>query len=1355
MTEGLVGDKRRQATDSIRGYVYQAYQSVLAWMRLGKDEVLFLEGAEDFDVHSADGVTATQVKDTAGSGTLTLRSADAVAAINNLWRHQQNNPDKVVGMRFLTTASPGREKGGEFGRIATGIEYWSAAKRDDTIALEPLKSFLLSLELQPSLADFLRSSDDLSIRKNLICRIDWDTGAKPIDGLDAAIKDELVCFGARKGIDSYQSEKVLDTLLRRVADLLSSNGERRLGYADFVREFEQATMELVSREEAVTLRAGIGQITHLAQMANSPILTDLNRSPNVLGAPLRLMEGAVARSALVDDLAGVLRDHGVLFLRGSTGLGKTSLAQLLVDKIAGEWVWAGFRGRDPRQIADHLRRAAFEIKVRGLPPRVVLDDLDLGPVAQFERELLSIVFSISNQYGAVVVTGPTACPADLLAKLWLPLDCNREVLYFDEGDVRDVLLNHGLAEPKKLDQWSRLTWILTAGHPQLVHARVRNLQSKGWPPVVATDFLKTEDLEHVRTTARRRLIDELPSEGARYIAYRLSLITGEFSRQTALGLAQLPPPVALPGEAFEGLVGPWIETVGNDCYRVSPLLSNAGGQTLSQPEQTAVHTAVAFGFLKRGTLTPVEFGMALKHAFLAKSEWALILLAKATLTLDHGTLRAISDAAFWFPVMALEPGQQISRNIATATFLRLAQFRIAVAGREIDSALLVIDRTLELLEQIDDQELAQANEVIAYTLFLNTIDIPIPPRRAITMLARLMELGESNEHLAESTQNFRQNDLHTTGDFSGFSPFQILFSFETTRISGIDALGELLDALDGLNVEKRQSLIELLEKDTGRFARLLINASWWKDASRDTLDIDKALTTFRKAIVLGRVWSSLCLVRASYIAMSVIYDEYNNTPDNALAVLDEAATDFGGTDVHILNQRAKVMFRRGGDDEAVDLFSQALAGDGLDPVERAFSGRNGGMAAACSGDWHSAAELFLMGASAAEAFPGFKSLAAGLKADAAFARWKQGCHADALRLYAEVLELLEHIPIDENSQTHHIHAAVRHCLGWIVMSTAGGSGEGLADPVPGICSNPEPIANLKDRSLIDMAAVWGLLGHIDTRLGTGLGLMHQAEQKSNGALSLNVRCWERSDRYQALWNGTDLPRAVPLVIGLIEGSVCLKELNAAQRDGWAPGDITPLPDDYWEDQNNRAYLLFTLLAVSVLATSSHPDNPLPVEAWRNDMSLHHVAGPEVDRFFALLGGTERQSDGSLLEEAALALSRIRDGMLQPNDLFICHFRLLNALLSGKSGEHAGDALAKIVAAQWLNVSENQRFALTSPVMYAPTLREKCEDTIVAGFIKVASVLKTAALATGARVADSGIEYLIRVERGEAPPLASA
>ena len=132
MTEGLVGDKRRQATDSIRGYVYQAYQSVLAWMRLGKDEVLFLEGAEDFDVHSADGVTATQVKDTAGSGTLTLRSGDAVAAINNFGATSRITRTKWSAYDFSRRHCPdGREgpnlvvslPGSNTGQLQSGMQH--------------------------------------------------------------------------------------------------------------------------------------------------------------------------------------------------------------------------------------------------------------------------------------------------------------------------------------------------------------------------------------------------------------------------------------------------------------------------------------------------------------------------------------------------------------------------------------------------------------------------------------------------------------------------------------------------------------------------------------------------------------------------------------------------------------------------------------------------------------------------------------------------------------------------------------------------------------------------------------------------------------------------------------------------------------------------------------------------------------------------------------------------------------------------------------------------------------------------------------------------------------------------------
>jgi hypothetical protein len=103
-------------------------------------------------------------------------------------------------------------------------------------------------------------------------------------------------------------------------------------------------MEMVSRVGAVSRRAATAQTAQLVQIANNPLLADLNIAPKVLGAPLCLMEGAASRTDLVNDLAGLPRRHRVLFLRGSTGLRKTSLAPLLVDKIGGGWVWAGFRG---------------------------------------------------------------------------------------------------------------------------------------------------------------------------------------------------------------------------------------------------------------------------------------------------------------------------------------------------------------------------------------------------------------------------------------------------------------------------------------------------------------------------------------------------------------------------------------------------------------------------------------------------------------------------------------------------------------------------------------------------------------------------------------------------------------------------------------------------------------------------------------------------------------------------------------------------------------------------------------------------------------------------------------------------
>ena len=163
-------DPKRDATDSIRGYVYQAYQSVLAWMQLKENEILVLEGAEDFDVRCDTSITTTQVKDV--SRNLTLRSQDVVDTINNFWTHCDCNPDYKIILRFLTTAEAGQEQGSPFGSSQKGLEYWNGSDIAGT-DIELLRTFLLTLALKPNLSSFVQEATVDELREKLFRRIKW------------------------------------------------------------------------------------------------------------------------------------------------------------------------------------------------------------------------------------------------------------------------------------------------------------------------------------------------------------------------------------------------------------------------------------------------------------------------------------------------------------------------------------------------------------------------------------------------------------------------------------------------------------------------------------------------------------------------------------------------------------------------------------------------------------------------------------------------------------------------------------------------------------------------------------------------------------------------------------------------------------------------------------------------------------------------------------------------------------------------------------------------------------------------------------------------------------------------------
>ncbi len=170
----LNANPQRQATDSLRGYRYQILQSVDAWLDLVDDDIIYLEGVEDFDIVSDGVATLVQVKDTQHN--ITLRSKDVIDAINHYWESLTKHPDLIVKFRFITRSKIGKEQGDPFGNNQSGLRIWSRCSGDDeTIA--KISEFLQNQEkISDDVKDFLKQEDHQKIYEQLIKPINLGNG---------------------------------------------------------------------------------------------------------------------------------------------------------------------------------------------------------------------------------------------------------------------------------------------------------------------------------------------------------------------------------------------------------------------------------------------------------------------------------------------------------------------------------------------------------------------------------------------------------------------------------------------------------------------------------------------------------------------------------------------------------------------------------------------------------------------------------------------------------------------------------------------------------------------------------------------------------------------------------------------------------------------------------------------------------------------------------------------------------------------------------------------------------------------------------------------------------------------------
>ena len=235
------------------------------------------------------------------------------------------------------------ERSKPFGEI-TGIDYWDACKRAGT-NLDSLRSFLGTIEALPEdLRGFIANSSDEVLRDQLLRPIEWDTENKARPFVEDSVKRRLISYGDRiYNLPPYESEKALSYLLKYIWDVVCQTEARRLDYTDFIQAFQDALTVRITVHELEQLRRSAQAALQLKQMV-TPLLAAAGevtsgQFPDAVLEPF--LSPSLARFAqrhdLVTTLGTKLSADGILVLKGSTGMGKSTLAYLIAGSDEGRW----------------------------------------------------------------------------------------------------------------------------------------------------------------------------------------------------------------------------------------------------------------------------------------------------------------------------------------------------------------------------------------------------------------------------------------------------------------------------------------------------------------------------------------------------------------------------------------------------------------------------------------------------------------------------------------------------------------------------------------------------------------------------------------------------------------------------------------------------------------------------------------------------------------------------------------------------------------------------------------------------------------------------------------------------------
>ncbi len=1054
----------------------------------------------------------------------------------------------------------------------------------------------------------------------------------------------------------------------------------------------------------------------------------------------------VDREAIVDQLASETGRCGALWLHGSSGLGKTVLSLFIARKTQRDWFIVELRGCSGSELEYRLRTALMAINTRGFGG-VILDDFPLEYASNGRIRLSILAGEIQRMDGALVVTASRPLSPNLEGCFGESGVHVRDVPYLTKEDVAVLVESAG----GDSDEWASVIHTFCGfGHPQLVDARIRGLDRRGWPK---TELLAgidpigapAKEVDEERAAIRVRLIAELP-EDARELLYRLTLVVGSFDRILAISIGQVSPVVPRPGEAFDFLLGPWVEARADDRFGVSPLVSDAGTKNLAKETQSSVHRQIVDQLITRKPFPADFLGQLLSHALLSRHEAGLTWLSMAVFSTKDEDRRKVSEQLFLLPLFDTYDNKPLfPENAHVSAMLRFTQFQVAVATNVTDRLERIVERLIAEARMIEHDDASKGFLLIAISTALMERSLPIRPSKWMSLLAEFQDLLSGDSEIAKFARNLEP----LKEGLENWTPGQFMFVCRATALKGIDELVELFKHLNSLEVPHRNDLLSAL-RDPYTGARLMIHSAWLADHYRVEIDGVRTAESFKHLAEIAQRWGHPTIAVECEVAQAVMLDEYGQDPDAALAALTDAEKRFPG-DVRIARQRAKVHYRKDDYNAALKDFTHvadALPAD--DTIERAFALREAGISASETDDLLKARRFFGEACEAASrAGDNMLPMAVGLKADCAVAEFQMENYEEALRLMAQALRDGDEINPEAGPKEKYCALILGHVILWMRSQVQGSEwlGQDMAI-VAGGCSQPEPPEEIMERTTPPKLLRWYLLAELEAELGINIGMIEELRKRTAGnevisyESSLSISLMARKiisvdiDGFCSY-----LPEFVSQIAFMINERESLHT-----EDSFNPkiGVVQLLEVEDWSRKPYLDLAQNAILAIQASAVcSGQGDIRDEIGVCVDDIKgSSSVLRPFLECFDGDLSASRDNQ-----EIAAACIGRLldADNPLSPDELFWISCCLVNWLAFSVFKSQLGPVLADFLGGQWREVIQIRRFMLKQPMRTVPFIQAALESSHK-GVAKMAAIVLAAEDAVHHRLT-SEIRELLKKSAG--------